>query len=126
MKLASAEALPTDFAIEVQEAVGGIGVRLQNDVERTSAEIGYWLGEPFWNKGIMTAAVRAFTDYAFAQFSLTRVFAVSFAGNVASHRVLEKAGYVREGTLRRSVVKNGKVLDQVLFAITDRDRDRLS
>ena len=121
IKFASAQSPPTSLAIDVGEAAGGIGVRLHDDVERVSAELGYWLGEAFWNRGIMSAAVRAFTRYAFQQFSLTRVFAIPYATNVASQRVLEKAGYRREGTLRRSVIKDGKVLDQALFAITDRD-----
>jgi [ribosomal protein S5]-alanine N-acetyltransferase len=72
----------------------------------------------------MSAAVRAVTEYAFHQFSLTRVYAVPYVQNMASHRVLQKAGYVREGLLRRSAIKDGIVLDQVLFAITDRDLGR--
>jgi len=110
------------LAIEVDsEAVGGVSLQLHDDVERVSAEIGYWLGRGYWNRGIMTAAVRALTRYGFEQFSLTRVYAVPFATNVASHRVLEKAGYVREGLLRRSAVKKDIVLDQVLYAMTDHD-----
>jgi RimJ/RimL family protein N-acetyltransferase len=124
IKFASAQSPPTSLAIEVGEAVGGVSVRLHGDVERVSAELGYWLGEAFWNRGIMSAAVAAFTRYVFQQFSLTRVFAVPYATNIASQRVLEKAGYVREGTLRRSVIKDGDVLDQALFAITDRDLER--
>lgn len=72
----------------------------------------------------MTAAVRAVTTYAFEQSGVTRVFSVPFTGNVASQRVLENAGFVREGVLRRSVIKDGEVLDQVLFAITDLERRR--
>lgn len=122
VKFASNAAQPTSLAIEVDsEAVGGVGLKLHDDVERVSAEIGYWLGQRFWNRGIMTAAVRAVTEYGFEHFSLTRVYALSFATNVASHRVLEKAEYVREGLLRRSAIKDGVVLDQVLFAITDHD-----
>lgn len=121
---ASAEDPPTHFAIVLDEAVGGIGFALQSDIARVSAEIGYWLGTSHWNKGLMTAAVRAVTDYAFTRFSLTRVFAVPYAANIASHRVLEKVGYVREGVLRRSAIKDGEVLDQVVYAITDRDRTR--
>ena len=74
----------------------------------------------------MSAAVRAVTEYGFGQFSLTRVYALPFATNVASHRVLEKAGYVREGLLRRSAIKDGAILDQVVFAITDHDLARAS
>lgn len=113
---------PTHFAIVVGEAAGGIAFALGNDIERVSAEIGYWLGKSHWNKGVMTSALRAVTEYAFTRFSLSRVFAVPFATNVASHRVLEKAGYVREGVLRRSAIKDGVVLDQVMYAITDRAR----
>ena len=112
----------TQFAIEVHgEATGGIGLMLRNDVERCSAEIGYWLGEAVWGKGVATAAVQALTDYGFTAFGLTRIFAVPFANSQASMRVLEKAGYVREGVMRRSAIKEGVVLDQVLYAVTDRD-----
>lgn len=125
VKFASNQAQLTSFAIEADgEAVGGVSLKLHDDVERVSAEIGYWLGQKFWNRGIMTAAVREVTEYGFKQFSLTRVYALPYATNVASHRVLEKAGYAREGVLRRSVIKDGIVLDQVLFAITDQDLAR--
>jgi RimJ/RimL family protein N-acetyltransferase len=105
------------FAIVVNdEAVGGIGFQLQGDVERVSAEIGYWLGEPFWGRGIATEALVALTEYAITTHGLTRVYAVPFAWNRASCRVLEKAGYVLEGRLRRSAVKNGNVTDQLQYA----------
>jgi RimJ/RimL family protein N-acetyltransferase len=109
----------TNFAIEAGgEAVGGICLVLGNDVERCSAEVGYWLGEAVWGRGIATAALRAVADHAFAAFGLTRVFALPFAGNLASRRVLEKAGFTQEGVLRRSAVKDGRVTDQVLYALT--------
>jgi [ribosomal protein S5]-alanine N-acetyltransferase len=112
----------TQFAIEVYgEAAGGIGLELGSDINRRSAEIGYWLGEAFWGKGITTAAVRALTSYGFKAFNLTRIFAVPFANSSASIRVLEKCGYIREGIMRRSAIKEGVVLDQVLYALTDRD-----
>lgn len=107
----------TFFAIDVDgEAVGSIGFLLQQDVERVSAEIGYWLGEPFWGRGITTRALRAVTQLAVARHRLTRVYALPFAHNVGSCRVLEKAGFVVEGRLRQSVIKDGVVLDQVLYA----------
>jgi len=107
----------TAVAIAVNgEAVGGIGFQLQGDVERVSAEIGYWLGEPFWGRGIATEALVALTEYAIAMHGLTRVYAVPFAWNIASCRVLEKAGYVLEGRLRRSAVKDGSITDQVQYA----------
>lgn len=107
----------TQFAIEVDgEAAGGIGVFLQEDVARRSAEIGYWLGEAHWGRGIMTDAVRHFTDYAFATYDLLRLYALVFEWNTGSCRVLEKAGYLLEGRLRRAVVKDGQVLDQFVYA----------
>ena len=108
----------TAFAIAVNaEAVGGIGFQLGGDVERVSAEIGYWLGQPFWGRGIATEALVALTEYAIATHGLTRVFAVPFAWNTASCRVLEKAGYVLEGRLRRSAVKDGVITDQLQYAL---------
>lgn len=107
----------TFFAIAVDdEAVGGIGFMLQTDVERVSAEIGYWLGEPFWGRGIATDALKAVTRYAFEHHQLTRIFALPFASNAASCRVLEKAGYVLEGRLRRSALKDGVIVDQLQYA----------
>jgi len=109
----------TFFAIEVDSAaVGGIAFRLHDDVERVSAEIGYWLAEPYRGRGITTEALVAVTSYAIKTHSLTRVFAVPFEWNPASFRVLEKAGYVREGRMRRSAIKDGRVIDQMLYAFT--------
>jgi ribosomal-protein-alanine N-acetyltransferase len=107
----------TAFAIAVSgEAVGGIGYVLRPDVERVSAEIGYWLGEPFWGRAIVTEALVAVTHYAVQTHGLTRVFAVPFATNAASCRVLEKAGYTLEARLRRSAVKDGVIIDQLQYA----------
>jgi RimJ/RimL family protein N-acetyltransferase len=108
---------PTVWAIDVDgEAVGAIGIELHTDVERVSAEIGYWLGESLWGRGIATEALTAVTAEAFRRFDLTRLYAVPFADHAASVRVLEKAGYVREGHLRRSAIKDGKIRDQLLLA----------
>lgn len=114
---------PDTFAAIVIEgrAAGGIGLSLHENVERTSAEIGYWLARAYWGRGITTRAVVAMTAYAFSTFPLTRIYAVPFAHNVASSRVLEKAGYTLEGVMRRSAVKEGKIIDQLLYAITDLD-----
>jgi [ribosomal protein S5]-alanine N-acetyltransferase len=106
----------TVWAIEVDgEAAGGIGLVLMSDVERVSAEIGYWLGEAFWGRGVMTEAVHAVTTASFRQFDLTRIFALPFADNHGSVRVLEKAGYTLEGRLPQSAIKNGIVRDQLQF-----------
>ncbi|MGH7806164.1 MAG: GNAT family N-acetyltransferase [Candidatus Binatia bacterium] len=106
------------FAIATpKELIGGIGLVLGTDVFRDTAEIGYWLAEPFWNRGIATRAVGAFTAWAFEHHSLRRVFAGVFETNLASARVLEKCGYVREGRLRKSILKDGRVLDELLYAV---------
>jgi [ribosomal protein S5]-alanine N-acetyltransferase len=99
-------------------AVGGIGLRPGEDVHRHTAEFGYWLAEEFWGKGIMTEVVPAFVDYCFKEFSLNRIYAEPFSNNPASARVLEKAGFVLEGRLRKNVVKDGKVVDSLLYART--------
>ena len=107
----------TNFAIDVAgEAVGGIGFTLQPDVGHRSAEIGYWLGEEFWGRGITTDALIAVTDHAFANYDLCRLFAHVFEWNGASARVLEKAGYAFEGRLRKSVTKDGQTIDQLMYA----------
>jgi [ribosomal protein S5]-alanine N-acetyltransferase len=107
----------TKFAIEVDgEAVGGIGVIPGADIERFSAEIGYWLGEPFWGRGIISEALVITTARAFERLNLLRLFALAFAENAASTRVLEKAGYICEGVLKSGAVKHGRVYDQLLYA----------
>jgi RimJ/RimL family protein N-acetyltransferase len=113
----AADAPVTRFAVDVGgDAVGSVSLKLGSDVERRSAEIGYWLGEAHWGRGIMSAAVRAATEYALTELDLLRIFAVPFVRNPASARVLERAGYELEGTMRRSAVKDGVVLDQLLYA----------
>ena len=86
------------------------------DVHRFTAERGYWLAEPFWNQGIMSKVVIRFTEFAFETFALNRIFAEPYIENAASGRVLEKAGFVLEGTLHASAFKDEKVLDQFLYA----------
>ena len=117
IQLASGQIPETNFAIASSvEAVGGIGLRLGEDVFRRTAEIGYWLGEPFWGKGIATRAVVAMTDFAFSEFDLVRIHAHVFEWNPASARVLEKAGYHLEGRLRKSITKEGNTIDRFLYA----------
>ena len=109
----------TLFCIEVnRNAVGEIGIRFGADVHRHTAELGYWLGEEFWGRGIMTEAVAAFTDFCFENFQLRRIYAEPFANNPASARVLEKAGFAFEGRLKNNVLKDGKLLDSLLYART--------
>jgi RimJ/RimL family protein N-acetyltransferase len=106
------------WAIEVEgQAVGGIGVEPGADVERVSAEIGYWLGRAYWRRGIATEVLRAVTSEVFNRFEFTRIFALPFADNVGSIRVLEKAGYTLEGRLRQSSIKEGQIRDQLQFGM---------
>jgi RimJ/RimL family protein N-acetyltransferase len=107
----------TNLAIVVEgEACGGLGFVQGSDVERFSAEVGYWIGQARWGRGIATEALGLFTDYAFTRLGLLRLFALPFENNAASIRVLEKAGYQREGTLRSSCVKYGQARDQAMYA----------
>jgi len=105
------------FAIATAtEVIGGLGFKREFDVHRSSNEVGYWLGEPFWGRGIATAALRAATQWAFAELDVIRLWGGVFSSNRASCRVLEKAGYEYEGTLRRGVIKDGVILDQIVYA----------
>lgn len=105
------------FAIEYQgEYVGNIGVHLKSDVYRLGAEIGYFLGEPYWGKGIMTKAVNLVCDYAFRELGIIRIDTGVFDFNPASMRVLEKCGFVREAVFRKSVIKRGKICNEVRYA----------
>ena len=120
VQMASGARPTTMFAMVVEgEAVGGIGFFPGADVERFSAEIGYWLAESHWGRGITVEAIRLMSAYAFEVCNLLRLFALPFADNRQSLRVLEKAGYTREATLRASSVKYGQVRDQALYALVN-------
>jgi [ribosomal protein S5]-alanine N-acetyltransferase len=109
----------TKFCIEVSgRAVGGLGIHLGHDVHRHTATLGYWLGQDFWRRGIMTEAVAALTDFCFENFPLRRISAEVFANNPGSARVLEKTGFIFEGRLKNSIIKDGKLLDSLLYAKT--------
>ncbi len=115
---AAAQQRESDFAIaSPSEVIGGIGFHRQSDVYRLSAEVGYWLGEPFWGRGIATRAVRALSEWVFATTPLVRLYAHVFDWNPASARVLEKAGFTLEGRMRRSVIKEGAIIDQLMYSI---------
>jgi len=106
------------YAIEINGlAVGGIGVSPLKDIKRKNAELGYWLGEDFWGKGIMTQAVKDIVKQAFEKFDIVRIFATPFETNVASHKVLEKAGFKLEARYAKIVIKNGEMLDELVYAI---------
>jgi RimJ/RimL family protein N-acetyltransferase len=107
------------FCVEIDgAAVGGIGVRPGEDVYRHTATVGYWLGEQFWGRGIMSEVVIAVTDFCFGNFPLRRISAEVFANNPASARVLEKAGFTFEGRLKNNVMKDEQLLDSLLYART--------
>ena len=111
-------AIPTHWAIDIGgEAVGGIGVRIGEGVFAKSGEFGYWLGEPFWGRGIMSAAVRETSGYILDHFELVRLESPVFEWNPTSMRVLEKCGFVREAVLRKSVFKDGQIIDAILYVL---------
>jgi ribosomal-protein-alanine N-acetyltransferase len=106
------------FAIDIAgEACGGIGVHPQADVYCKNAELGYWLAEPFWGKGIITSAVQQVTKYGFETFDITRIFARPYGTNLASQRVLEKAGFVLEARMKETFFKNGVFEDELIYAV---------
>jgi len=99
------------------EAVGTIGVFIKNDVYCKSGEIGYWLGEPFWNRGIISEAIKQISDLVFQKYNVVRIFAQPYAGNIGSRKVLEKAGFELEGVLKKSVYKNGVIFDSCIYSL---------
>ena len=105
-------------AIDVDgEAVGGIGVSVRSDIHRKNAELGYWLAEPFWGKGIVSRAIPMIVDEAFKTLDINRIFAKPFHTNTASHRVLEKSGFQLEAKFEKIVMKNGELLDEYIYSI---------
>jgi RimJ/RimL family protein N-acetyltransferase len=106
------------YAIDYQnKAIGSVGIHLQKDVYRNNAEIGYWLAEPFWGKGIATRAVQLAVELAFASFPINRIYASVFGNNTASKKVLEKNCFVLEASLEKVLVKNEELLDCLIYAL---------
>jgi RimJ/RimL family protein N-acetyltransferase len=115
--LLARQPVSTHWAIEIEGvAAGGIGIDPGEGIFSKCARFGYWLGEPYWGRGIMSAAVRATADHIFDTLDLVRLEAPVFEWNPPSMRVLEKAGFLREGVMRKGVFKDGKIIDAVLFA----------
>lgn len=105
-----------NYAIEYDgKAVGGIGLLFKDDIYRKNAEIGYWLGEPYWGLGIVTEAINQVVQNAFAQYEINRIYAGVFEYNPASMRVLEKAGFEKEAILKKSLIKDGKLYDEHIY-----------
>jgi len=106
------------FAVTVNDkAVGSIGVFRQSNIHRLTAEIGYYISEEYWGRGITTEAVKQTCEYVFANSDIIRIFAEPFSHNAASCRVLEKAGFRSEGILRQNAVKNDKIVDMKMYAL---------
>ncbi len=116
--IASADKPVINYAIEVSKAVAGsISVSVKDDVYEKSAELGYWLAEEHWRKGIMSAAVSAVCREAFERFDIVRIFAEPFADNAGSRGVLEKAGFTCEGIMRNAVYKNGEIHSCCMYSV---------
>lgn len=116
--ITNAERKQINYAIVVDgQAVGGIGISVKDDVYEKSAELGYWLAEDFWRKGIMSRAVQTICKEAFETFDIVRIFAEPFAYNAGSRGVLEKAGFTYEGTMRNGVFKNGEIHSYCMYSI---------
>lgn len=106
------------FAITIEgKVIGSIGVFRQGNIHRQTAEVGYYIAEEYWGKGIMTEAIKQICKYVFDKSDIIRIYAEPFAYNLASCRVLEKAGFQYEGTLRKNAVKNGKIIDMKMYSL---------
>ena len=105
-------------AVELDgKIVGCISLSRENDVSAKTSELGYWIGENFWGRGIATAAVKKICTFGFEELGLVRIFAIVFEKNFASMRVLEKCGFEREGRLRKAIFKNGAIQDAFLYSL---------
>jgi [ribosomal protein S5]-alanine N-acetyltransferase len=100
------------------EASGGIGLHPGEDVYRMNAELGYWVAEPYWGHGIATRAVKQMIEYGFKHLPITRIYARPFSPNIASQKVLEKAGMKKEAVLKNAFFKNGQYCDEIIYSIS--------
>jgi ribosomal-protein-alanine N-acetyltransferase len=113
---------PRFFAVTIdKQLVGSIGIVSKTDIYRKNFEIGYFLAQEHWGKGIITKAIKAATSYAFKEFDVIRVYAEPFSDNTGSRRALEKAGFSLEATLKRNVIKNGIIKDSCIYAVLKED-----
>jgi RimJ/RimL family protein N-acetyltransferase len=110
------------LVIEIEgQAVGGIGVSPQQDILRYNAELGYWLSEDYWGLGIMTKAIEEIVNLAFEKFEINRIFVTPFETNIASQRILEKCGFIIEARFDKIVIKDGELLDELIYGIRRKD-----
>lgn len=125
IKIANMDNPITNFAIEYNEkAIGGIGIIIQSDIFIKNAEIGYWIGEKYWNKGIASIALKAMVEYSFNHFDIIRLYAHVFETNYASIKVLKKCGFIEEARLESSVYKNNIIQDCFIYSIVKPENDR--
>ena len=118
IKMATGSNPPTVLAIDSNgEAIGAIGLHPQTDIMCKNAELGYWLAEPYWGKGIMTKAVKQMVEYGFKNLDITRIYARPYGTNIGSQKVLEKAGFVLEGRFEKTIFKYGEFLDELIYAV---------
>lgn len=109
---------PLILAIDINgEAVGGIGLHPQSDIHIKNAELGYWLAESYWGKGIVTKAIEQIAIKGFNELDINRIFARPFGTNIGSQRVLEKAGFKLEGKFDKTIFKNGEYVDELIYAV---------
>lgn len=113
---------PRFFAITVdKQLIGSIGLVTKTDIYRKNIELGYFLAEKHWGKGIATKAIKAATSYAFSDFDVIRVYAETFSDNPGSRKALEKAGFSLEATIRRNIIKNGIIKDSCIYSVLKED-----
>lgn len=127
IEFATKDTLIHIFAIEINgEAAGGIGLHPQTDIFQKNAELGYWLGEPFWGNGIITKAIQQIIEFGFATFEIDRIFARAFASNIPSQKVLKKNNFKLEARFEKTLFKNGEYLDELIYAIRRKDRETIN
>jgi len=118
IEMATKNSPPNILAVEVNgEAAGAIGLHPQTDIYKKNAELGYWLAELYWGKGIITEAIIQMVDYGFKNWDITRIYARPFGHNIASQKALKKAGLVLEARLEKTIFKNGEYYDELIYAI---------
>ena len=109
---------PNLLAIEIdKKTVGGIGLHPQEDIYKKNAELGYWLAEKYWGQGIITKAIFQMVEYGFKNWDIDRIYARPFGRNLASQKVLEKAGFILEAKFEKTLFKNGEYEDELVYAI---------
>lgn len=99
------------------QLIGTIGITPGSDIHKNQTELGFWIGQQYWNKGIMSACIKSYSSYIFENFDFNRIYCEVFSDNISSIKVLEKCGFVKEGVLRQSVIKNGQIKDTYIYAL---------